>query len=78
MKPKGKTSVKTAVRNIYPQLPRRFSMMKLHIMVCREICRPYLYLDTTRRKAMELREEGEITFECINKAKSLYRKLEKL
>jgi len=74
MRPKGKTSVKEAVKRIYPILPRRFSMIGLHATVCREICRPYLFLDTTRRKAMELREEGIIRFHNVDKARSLYEK----
>ena len=78
MRPKGKTSVKEAVKRIYPILPRRFSMIGLHATVCREICRPYLFLDTTRRKAMELREEGIIDFRCIDRAKSMYEKDEPL
>lgn len=78
MKPKGKTSVKKAVRDVYPILPQRFSMTKLHAMVCREICRPYLFLDSTRRKAQELRDEGEIDFKCIDRQRSLYQKEEKL
>jgi hypothetical protein len=77
-KPKGKQSVRSAVEKLYPELPQRFSLMKLHSMVCREISRPYLYLDMTRRKAMELREEGIISFKNIDKAKSIYHKLERL
>jgi hypothetical protein len=77
-KPVGKESVRSAVQRIYPELPLTFSMMKLHAMVCREIRRPYLYLDTTRRKLFELREEKEVFFENIDKAKSLYHKLERL
>jgi hypothetical protein len=77
-KPLGKESVRSAVERIYPELPVRFSMMKLHSMVCREIRRPYLYLDTSRRKLFQLREEGLISFENIDKAKSIYRKLERL
>jgi hypothetical protein len=74
MKPKGKLSVREAVKRIYPDLPQRFSMIKLHTMVCREICRPYLYLDTSRRKLFELRETGDIHFKCIDKQRSLYEK----
>jgi len=43
-------------------------------MVCREICRPYIFLDTVRRKLQELRDEGIISYECIDRQKSLYRK----
>jgi hypothetical protein len=75
MKPIGKESVRSAVESIYPELPHRFSMMKLHAMVMRRIARPYLYLDTTRRKLMELREEGLISFENIDKARSIYHKI---
>ena len=75
MKPKGKLSVRSAVERIYPDLPQRFSLMRLHAEVVREVQRPYLYLDTTRRKVMELREEKRINFKCIDKAKSLYQKL---
>lgn len=78
MKPLGKTSVKKAVEEIYPLLPRRFSIIKLHAMVIREIRRPYLFLDTTRRKLFELREERIIHFRCINRAKSMYEKEERL
>jgi hypothetical protein len=78
MKPLGKLSVRSAVIRLYPDLPRRFSMMKLHVMVCREIRRPYLFLDTTRRKIMEIREEGLINFENIDKKRSLYQKCERL
>jgi len=74
MKPKGKLSVRKAVSDVYPDLPEVFSMMKLHSMVCRETCRPYLFLDTTRRKVMELREEGLISFKNIDKERSIYQK----
>ena len=78
MKPKGKTSVRLAVKRIYPILPVRFSMIQLHAMVAREICRPYVFMDTVRRKLMQLREEKLITFENIDKAKSIYMKKERL
>jgi len=71
-RPKGKISVRAAVEKIYLTLPRRFSMMRLHAEVIREIRRPYLFLDTTRRKLMELREEKIIHFHNVDKAKSLY------
>jgi hypothetical protein len=45
-------------------------------MVAREINRPYVFMDTVRRKLMELREEGLISFENVSKSKSLYHKLE--
>lgn len=73
--PKGKESVRSAVGSIYPTLPQRFSMISLHAMVCRRINRPYLFSDTTRRKLMELREEGLISFENTDKAKSIYTKI---
>jgi hypothetical protein len=78
MKPLGKISVRQAVKDLYPILPRKFSMISLHAMVAREIKRPYVFMDTVRRKAMELREEGLISFENIDKAKSIYHKTEKL
>ena len=78
MKPIGKESVRSAVQRIYPELPLRFSMMKLHSMVCREINRPYLWLDTTRRKLFELREEKIIFFKNVEKTKGIYHKLERL
>jgi len=78
MKPLGKTSVRKAVEEIYPKLPRRFSMISLHAMVAREINRPYVFMDTVRRKAMELREEGKISFINIDKAKAIYHKTERI
>jgi hypothetical protein len=78
MKPKGKISVRKAVESIYPSLPRKFSMISLHAMVARETNRPYVFMDTVRRKLMELREEGSISFKNIDKAKSIYHKTEKL
>lgn len=78
MKPKGKTSVRNAVWQIYPTLPRRFSMIQLHAMVAREINRPQVFMDTVRRKLMELREQGSISFENIDKAKAIYQKTERL
>jgi len=74
MKPKGKTSVRAAVINIYPQLKRRFSMIALHAMVARETNRPYVFMDTVRRKLQELRDEGQVNYDCIDRQKSLYRK----
>ena len=78
MKPLGKESVRSAVEKIYPGLPRKFSMISLHAMVAREICRPYVFMDTVRRKLMELREEGLISFENTDKAKSIYQKTERI
>ena len=78
MKPKGKISVRLAVQRIYPELPQRFSMISLYVMVAREICRPQVFMDTVRRKLMELREERLISFENIDKAKSIYMKKERL
>jgi hypothetical protein len=49
-------------------------LMRLHAEVVREIQRPYLYLDSSRRKLFELREEGLVKFKCISKSKSLYQK----
>lgn len=78
MKPKGKESVRSAVQKLYSELPLKFSMISLHGMVAREINRPYVFMDTVRRKLMELREEGLISFENIDKAKSIYHKTERL
>ncbi len=78
MKPKGKISVRLAVQRIYPELPIRFSMISLHAMVAREINRPYVFMDTVRRKLMELREEGLISFENIDKQRAIYQKRERL
>lgn len=78
MKPLGKTSVRKAVEMIYPTLPKRFSMISLHLMVAREIKRPYVFMDTVRRKVMELREEGLISFENIDKKRAIYHKTDKL
>jgi hypothetical protein len=78
MKPKGKESVRSAVQRIYPGLPLRFSMISLHAMVAREMNRPYVFMDTIRRKLFELREEGLISFENTDKAKSIYHKTERL
>jgi hypothetical protein len=77
-KPKGKQSVRSAVQRLYPEMPLRFSMISLHAMVAREINRPYVFMDTIRRKLFELREEGLIKFENVDKAKSIYHKLERL
>jgi Fe2+ or Zn2+ uptake regulation protein len=77
-KPKGKISVREAVERIYYGLPLRFSMISLHAMVAREINRPYVFLDTVRRKLFELREEGIINFKNVDKAKSIYHKTERL
>jgi hypothetical protein len=70
----GKTSVRSAVAKLYPGLPFTFSLMRLHAEVVREIQRPYLYLDSSRRKLFELREEGIVNFKCVSKRKSLYQK----
>ena len=72
---KGKIAVRKAVELIYPRLPMRFSLMGLHASVMRETKRPYLYLDSTRRKLFELREEGLINFVNTSKPKSQYQKL---
>ena len=78
MKPKGKISVRLAVQRIYPELSRRFSMISLYVMVAREICRPQVFMDTVRRKLMELREERLISFENIDKQRAIYMKKERL
>jgi Fe2+ or Zn2+ uptake regulation protein len=53
-------------------------MIALHAMVARDINRPYVFMDTVRRKLMELREEGKISFINSDKAKALYQKTERL
>jgi hypothetical protein len=75
---KGKLSVRKAVEKCFPELPRKFTMNQLHYEVCRETCRTFINLDTTRRKAFELREEGLIKFVCEEKAKSIYHKTDRL
>jgi hypothetical protein len=77
-KPKGKESVRLAIQSIYPNLPRKFSMISLHAMVAQRIARPYVFMDTCRRKLMELREEGLVSFENIDKAKSIYHKTDRM
>jgi hypothetical protein len=72
--PKGKESVRVAAEKVYHRLPLRFTLSRLHTEVVIEVQRPYLYMDTSRRKLMELREEGIINFICVDKAKSLYQK----
>jgi hypothetical protein len=76
-KPVGKYSVREAVQRIYPILPLRFSLIKLHAMVAREICRPQVFCDTVRRKLDELREEGLISFENVDKKRSIYHKTDR-
>jgi hypothetical protein len=78
MKPKGKIAVRAAVEKVYPSLPRQFSLMRLHAEVIKEVRRPYLFLDTSRRKLDELREEGLISFKNTDKAKSLYEKTDRM
>ena len=74
----GKISVEAAVKKLYPELPHKFSLISLHAMVAREINRPYVYLDTCRRKLFLLRENGVINFKCVSKSKSQYEKQEAL
>jgi hypothetical protein len=74
----GKISIEKAVQRLYTELPQKFSLISLHAMVAREINRPYVYLDTCRRKLFLLREQGKIHFECVSKSKSQYEKREKL
>jgi hypothetical protein len=78
MKPQGKTSVRQAVEDLYPTLPRKFSMISLHAMVAREIRRPQVFSDTVRRKLFELREEGKVSFINIDKARAIYHKTERI
>jgi len=76
MKPLGKYSVREAVEIVFPRLPKKFSMIKLHFLVAKKINRPFVFMDTVRRKLFELRQEGLIDFENIDKARSLYQKKE--
>jgi hypothetical protein len=75
MKPLGKQSVRSAIEDLYPIMPVRFSTIQLHTLVCKRIGRPQLFHDTTLRKMRELREEKKINFENVNKAKSIYEKI---
>jgi len=77
MKPLGKQSIRSAVSEIYNAMPRfhKFSMISLHAMVAIRINRPYVFMDSIRRKLGELREEGLINYKNIDKAKSIYKKL---
>jgi hypothetical protein len=75
MKPLGKQSVRSAVEEIYPIMPVRFSTLHLHTLVSRRIGRPDVFHDTILRKLRELKEEGIINFRNINKAKSIYMKI---
>jgi hypothetical protein len=75
MTPTGKESVQKAVERVYYQLPRTFSMISLHAMVAREIKRPYVFLDTCRRKLFLLRELGVINFVNVSKKRSIYQKI---
>lgn len=76
MKPKGKQSVRSAIEEIYPTLPRKFSTLGLTATVARMICRPEVFPDTVLRKARELKEEGKINFVNIDKARSIYMKID--
>jgi hypothetical protein len=75
MKPLGKQSVRSAIEDIYPWLPVRFSAIHLHKLVGRRIGRPDVFPDTILRKCRELKGEGKINFKNIDKAKSIYQKL---
>jgi hypothetical protein len=74
-KPKGKQSVYSAVKEVYPVLPVRFSALFLHHMVAKRIGRPEVFIDTCLRKLRLLKEEGSINFENCDKLRSLYMKL---
>jgi hypothetical protein len=74
MKPLGKQSVRSAIEDLFPIMPIRFSTIHLHTLVTKRINRPMLFHDTTLRKLRELREEGKINFKNIDKAKSIYLK----
>jgi hypothetical protein len=77
MKPKGKQSVRSAVESVLGSMPKfqKFSTLGLTATVARMICRPSVFPDTVLRKCRELRDEGKIDFICIDKGKSLYKKL---
>jgi hypothetical protein len=72
MKPLGKQSVRSAIEEIYPELPLRFSTMFLHYLVSKKIGRPNVFHDTILRKCRELKAEGKIIFNNVDKAKSIY------
>jgi hypothetical protein len=76
-KPKGKQSVRSAVEEVFNSMPKyhKFSTLGLTAIVARMICRPSVFPDTILRKARELRDEGKVEFTCIDKGKSLYKKL---
>jgi hypothetical protein len=74
MKPKGKQSVRSAVEELYPIMPVRFSTLHFHTLVSRKIGRPEVFHDTILRKMRELKEEGKINFKNIDKARSIYMK----
>jgi hypothetical protein len=74
-KPLGKQSVRSAIEDLYPIMPTRFSTLHFHILISMRIGRPDIFHDTILRKMRELKEEGKINFRNINKAKSLYEKI---
>jgi hypothetical protein len=76
MKPLGKQSVRSAVEDIYPWLPVRFSAIHLQKLVARKIGRPEVFPDTILRKCRELKQEGKINFKNIDKAHSIYLKIQ--
>lgn len=75
MKPLGKQSVRSAVEELYPIMPIRFSTLHLHTLVSRRIGRPQVFHETILRKMRELKEEGKINFKNIDKAHSIYLKI---
>jgi hypothetical protein len=76
MKPLGKQSVRSAIEDLYPIMPVRFSTLHFHILVSRRIGRPNVFHETILRKMRELKEDGKINFKNIDKARSIYMKLE--
>ena len=75
-KPLGKQSVRSAVEELFPIMPEHFYGLHLHRLVAKKIGRPELYEGTTFRKMRELKQDNKINFVNINRAKSIYQKLE--
>ncbi len=75
MKPLGKQSVRSAIEDLYPIMPVRFSTIHFHKLIGKRIGRPDVFPDTILRKMRELKQEGKINFKNTNKAKSIYVKL---
>ena len=73
--PKGKQSVQSAIEDLYPIMPVRFSAIHLTKLVAKRIGRPKVFPDTVLRKCRLLKEENKINFKNIDKSRSLYLKL---